>query len=96
MILLASVDNDYSALSFPQSTDSTSSNGVSNTGQFIYYPFSTSRAFGSGISTKDGVIDCQLSYETAPAGTEVVNTFISMDAIIEVSNSAVYIRYTNL
>ena len=94
MLLCASVDNDFSQLNFSQSTDTSSD--VSNTQQMLFYPLASSRSWASGVSSKDGVVECQLSYSSTPAGTETVNCFISMDAIVEITNSSVHIRYTNL
>jgi len=96
MLLCCSIDNDFSQLNWNQSVDTTNSQAVSNSQQFIYYPFASSRAFASGVGTRDGVVEIQLSYSSAPATTDVVNSFISMDAILEITNSSIHIRYTNL
>lgn len=96
MLLCASVDNDFSQLNWNQSVDTTNSQSVSNTQQFIFYPFASSRSFGSGIKTSDGIVEYNMSFSTSPAGTETANTFISLDGIIEISSSSVSCRYTNL
>jgi hypothetical protein len=94
IMAMSSVDNDFSQLNSYNYVSG--ANAGTNINEFVYYYFATNRSFGSGIETRDGVIDIQLNYSSAPVATTVINCFVSHDSILEISQNTVSVRNTNL
>lgn len=76
MYALISQDNDFSGFSFLGDTLGT------NTEQFLTYTFAGSPELGSGVASLDGQVIVNTTYSSAPVGTEVVNSFVLIDALL--------------
>ena len=59
-----------------------------NTGQFIYYGFSSNRGFGSGEPSEDGQIILNLTYNSAPSAA-YMDLFLHIDGVLKIGASDV-------
>ena len=99
MIACCSIDNDFSGYNSNVDLVATTgaiTSGTHNIDEFISYNFSPDNSFGSGIPTSDGIIQLALTYSSAPATSTVINTFIGVDALLEISQDTVTLNTGNL
>lgn len=95
MHLMCSYDNDASFVNYVSPINTTNNNQV-NTNQFYFYNLAVNRSFGSGVSSRDGLLEIAVEYSTVPDSTESISIFVAVDGVIEISNSSVYSRFTSL
>ena len=82
--------------SFTMNADIVSGSTATNVEQCILYNFVSNSHFGNGIKSNDGRLGVNLSYYTAPDGTENIVIYIAMDAILSITKDAPYLRFTAL
>lgn len=86
MQALTATDNDYDAFSSLTDVQSTAGAPIENA-EFLYYQFSPSNEFGSGVSSLDGQVILNTEYSTPPVGTEQVNTYVMIDGYLKIDPS---------
>ena len=81
---------------FNWTSDVISGSTATNTEEAIVCPLACYSGFNKGLASSDGRVSVVLSYGTAPAGTEVVDTYVALDALFTIDASGPQIRYVGL